>query len=93
MRRKTASPALKFCVGGGIWETASRPCPWGRFSPPEVKKKTARDMPNFAALSCVLAAGVAIFAFPAHVLAAQEEAITIATLLKGAGRLPAIPAR
>jgi hypothetical protein len=39
-------------------------------------------MPNFAALSCVLAAAVAIFAFPAHVLAAQEEAITIATLLK-----------
>jgi hypothetical protein len=40
-------------------------------------------MPKFAALSCALAASAAALAFPAHVLAAPEEALTIATLLKG----------
>jgi hypothetical protein len=40
-------------------------------------------MPKFAVLSCALAASVATLVFPAHVLAAPEEAITIATLLKG----------
>ena len=40
-------------------------------------------MPKFAALSCALAASVTIFAFPAYVLAAPEEAISIAMLLKG----------
>jgi hypothetical protein len=40
-------------------------------------------MRKFAALSCALAASAATFALPAHVLAVPEEAITIATLLKG----------
>jgi hypothetical protein len=40
-------------------------------------------MSKFAALSWALAASVATLVFPAHAFAASEEAITIATLLKG----------
>jgi hypothetical protein len=40
-------------------------------------------MPKFVAHLCAVAASVATLAFPPHVLAAPEEAISIATLLKG----------
>ena len=80
---QTVWPALKFSVGGGIWETASRSCPRGRFLTSQVKRKAARNMPKFVVLLSVLIAGNATFAFPDSVFAAPEENIVIATLLKG----------
>ena len=80
---QTVWPALKFSVGGGIWETASRSCPRGRFLTSQVKRKAARNMPKFLVLLSVLIAANATFAFPDSVFAAPEENIVIATLLKG----------
>jgi hypothetical protein len=57
--------------------------PSGPFLTSQVKRKAAPNMVKFAALLCALAASVAPLVFPPHVFAAPEEAITIATLLKG----------
>ena len=52
-RAQTLWPALLFCVGGGIWETASRTYPRGRFSLRKVKEWLLAEMPKFVVLlSC-----------------------------------------
>ena len=76
---QTVWPALKFSVGGGTWETASRSCPRGRFLTSQVKRKAARNLPKFVVLWSALIAGNATDS----AFAAPEENIVIATLLKG----------
>ena len=57
--------------------------PWGRFSLRRSRGRRLATCRNSSLSRCALAASVATFAFPAHVFAAPEETITIATLLKG----------
>ena len=78
---QTLWPAPQFCVGGGIWEAASG-LHLGPFLTSEVEEKALATCRNLQ-LSRALSPQVSEPPFLAHVVAAPEETITIATLLKG----------